>query len=65
MLCVVCHRYKSLCPDTWPNWDGRLVDGVSTLVKHLGYKPEEYKLGRFVTPQIPLIQMFPNVFVQC
>ncbi|RXN07651.1 unconventional myosin-Ic-like isoform X1 [Labeo rohita] len=38
--------YKSLCPDTWPNWDGRLVDGVSTLVKHLGYKPEEYKLGR-------------------
>uniref|UniRef100_A0A672PX90 Unconventional myosin-Ic-like n=1 Tax=Sinocyclocheilus grahami TaxID=75366 RepID=A0A672PX90_SINGR len=39
-------RYKSLCPDTWPNWDGRLVDGVSTLVKHLGYKPEEYKLGR-------------------
>ncbi|XP_056330360.1 myosin Ic, paralog b isoform X3 [Danio aesculapii] len=39
-------RYKSLCPDTWPNWDGRQVDGVSTLVKHLGYKPEEYKLGR-------------------
>uniref|UniRef100_A0A8C1M951 Unconventional myosin-Ic-like n=1 Tax=Cyprinus carpio TaxID=7962 RepID=A0A8C1M951_CYPCA len=39
-------RYKSLCPNTWPNWDGRLVDGVSTLVKHLGYKPEEYKLGR-------------------
>uniref|UniRef100_A0A671N5F7 Unconventional myosin-Ic n=1 Tax=Sinocyclocheilus anshuiensis TaxID=1608454 RepID=A0A671N5F7_9TELE len=39
-------RYKSLCPDTWPNWDGRLVDGVSTLVKYLGYKPEEYKLGR-------------------
>ncbi|XP_030631998.1 myosin Ic, paralog b isoform X3 [Chanos chanos] len=39
-------RYKSLCPETWPNWQGRLVDGVSTLVKHLGYKPEEYKLGR-------------------
>ncbi|XP_036419693.1 myosin Ic, paralog b isoform X1 [Colossoma macropomum] len=43
---VFLQRYKSLCPDTWPNWDGRLVDGVSTLVKHLGYKPEEYKLGR-------------------
>ncbi|CAG6007766.1 unnamed protein product [Menidia menidia] len=43
---VFLQRYKSLCPDTWPNWQGKLVDGVSTLVKHLGYKPEEYKLGR-------------------
>uniref|UniRef100_A0A668AZE1 Myosin Ic, paralog a n=1 Tax=Myripristis murdjan TaxID=586833 RepID=A0A668AZE1_9TELE len=39
-------RYKPLCPETWPNWHGRLADGVSTLVNHLGYKPEEYKLGR-------------------
>ncbi|XP_035288723.1 unconventional myosin-Ic-like isoform X1 [Anguilla rostrata] len=39
-------RYKPLCPETWPNWQGKLADGVSTLVKHLGYKPEEYKLGR-------------------
>uniref|UniRef100_A0A7N8YHM0 Myosin Ic, paralog a n=1 Tax=Mastacembelus armatus TaxID=205130 RepID=A0A7N8YHM0_9TELE len=39
-------RYKPLCPETWPNWNGRLVDGVSLLVNHLGYKPEEYKLGR-------------------
>ncbi|XP_063058785.1 unconventional myosin-Ic [Engraulis encrasicolus] len=39
-------RYKSLCPDTWPNWEGNLQDGVATLVKHLSYKPEEYKLGR-------------------
>uniref|UniRef100_A0A3B4XW28 Myosin Ic, paralog a n=1 Tax=Seriola lalandi dorsalis TaxID=1841481 RepID=A0A3B4XW28_SERLL len=38
--------YKPLCPETWPNWHGRLVDGVSTLVNHLGYKPEEFKLGR-------------------
>ncbi|MEQ2206117.1 hypothetical protein XENOCAPTIV_023450 [Xenoophorus captivus] len=45
-LCVF--RYKSLCPETWPNWNGKLSDGVSTLVKHLGYKPEEYKLGRFI-----------------
>ncbi|XP_041850351.1 unconventional myosin-Ic-like isoform X2 [Melanotaenia boesemani] len=43
---VFLQRYKSLCPDTWPNWEGKLSDGVSTLVKHLGYKPEEYKLGR-------------------
>uniref|UniRef100_A0A3B4H002 Unconventional myosin-Ic-like n=2 Tax=Haplochromini TaxID=319058 RepID=A0A3B4H002_9CICH len=39
-------RYKPLCPETWPNWHGRLADGVLTLVKHLGYKDEEYKLGR-------------------
>ncbi|XP_056141358.1 unconventional myosin-Ic-like [Lampris incognitus] len=39
-------RYKPLCPETWPNWHGRLVDGVSMLVQHLDYKPEEYKLGR-------------------
>uniref|UniRef100_A0A665X1S0 Unconventional myosin-Ic-like n=1 Tax=Echeneis naucrates TaxID=173247 RepID=A0A665X1S0_ECHNA len=39
-------RYKPLCPETWPNWHGRLADGVSTLINHLGYKPEEYKLGR-------------------
>uniref|UniRef100_A0A4W4F5X0 Myosin Ic, paralog b n=1 Tax=Electrophorus electricus TaxID=8005 RepID=A0A4W4F5X0_ELEEL len=39
-------RYKPLCPDTWPNWRGQLLDGVSTLVKHLNYKPEEYRLGR-------------------
>ncbi|KAG2458791.1 MYO1C protein, partial [Polypterus senegalus] len=45
---VFLQRYKSLCPETWPNWNGRLVDGVATLVKHLGYKPEEYKLGRFI-----------------
>ncbi|KAA0717237.1 Unconventional myosin-Ic [Triplophysa tibetana] len=39
-------RYKSLCPDTWPNWQGKLSEGVAILVKHLNYKPEEYKLGR-------------------
>uniref|UniRef100_A0A8C4NDE4 Myosin Ic, paralog b n=1 Tax=Eptatretus burgeri TaxID=7764 RepID=A0A8C4NDE4_EPTBU len=39
-------RYKSLCPDTWPNWKGTTSDGIRTLVKHIGYKPDEYKLGR-------------------
>uniref|UniRef100_A0A673FRV7 Unconventional myosin-Ic n=1 Tax=Sinocyclocheilus rhinocerous TaxID=307959 RepID=A0A673FRV7_9TELE len=43
---VFLERYKSLCPDTWPNWRGKLPEGVATLVKHLNYKPEEYKLGR-------------------
>ncbi|XP_056601927.1 unconventional myosin-Ic isoform X1 [Triplophysa dalaica] len=39
-------RYKSLCSDTWPNWQGKVSEGVAILVKHLNYKPEEYKLGR-------------------
>lgn len=39
-------RYKSLCPETWPVWTGRPQDGVAVLVRHLGYKPEEYKMGR-------------------
>uniref|UniRef100_A0A3B3QQJ8 Myosin Ic, paralog b n=1 Tax=Paramormyrops kingsleyae TaxID=1676925 RepID=A0A3B3QQJ8_9TELE len=43
---VFLQRYKSLCPETWPNWQGQLAEGVATLVRHLGYQPEEYKLGR-------------------
>ncbi|KAF4790565.1 Unconventional myosin-Ih [Turdus rufiventris] len=41
-------RYKSLCPATWPHWHGPAVEGVERLIKHIGYKPEEYKLGRFI-----------------
>nr|XP_028563911.1 unconventional myosin-Ic isoform X1 [Podarcis muralis] len=43
---VFLQRYKSLCPDTWPTWDGRPHDGVAVLVKYLGYKQEEFKMGR-------------------
>ncbi|XP_075390775.1 unconventional myosin-Ih [Tenrec ecaudatus] len=39
-------RYKSLCPDTWPQWQGPPAEGVERLIKYIGYKPEEYKLGR-------------------
>ncbi|XP_070372910.1 unconventional myosin-Ih [Equus asinus] len=39
-------RYKSLCPDTWPHWHGPPAEGVERLIKYIGYKPEEYKLGR-------------------
>uniref|UniRef100_A0A3B5L8N1 Myosin IHb n=1 Tax=Xiphophorus couchianus TaxID=32473 RepID=A0A3B5L8N1_9TELE len=39
-------RYKALCPDTWPNWKGTPAEGVRCLIKHLGYKTDEYKLGR-------------------
>ncbi|KAF7244228.1 Pre-mRNA-processing-splicing factor 8 [Varanus komodoensis] len=45
---VFLQRYKSLCPGTWPTWDGRPQDGVAVLLKHLSYKPEEYKMGRFI-----------------
>lgn len=47
-LLLSIYRYKSLCPETWPTWDGRPHDGVAVLVKHLGYKQEEYKMGRLV-----------------
>ncbi|XP_042298586.1 unconventional myosin-Ic isoform X2 [Sceloporus undulatus] len=43
---VFLQRYKSLCPETWPMWDGRPHDGVAVLLNHLGYKQEEYKMGR-------------------
>ncbi|KAI1901001.1 hypothetical protein AGOR_G00055640 [Albula goreensis] len=39
-------RYKPLCPDTWPHWRGVPSEGVEKLVKHLGYQPDEYKMGR-------------------
>ncbi|KAM6422890.1 unconventional myosin-Ih isoform 1-T1 [Liasis olivaceus] len=39
-------RYKLLCPDTWPQWRGPAAKGVEKLIHHIGYKPEEYKMGR-------------------
>ncbi|XP_011888307.1 PREDICTED: unconventional myosin-Ih [Cercocebus atys] len=39
-------RYKSLCPDTWPHWHGPPAEGVERLINYIGYKPEEYKLGK-------------------
>uniref|UniRef100_A0A672LUM7 Unconventional myosin-Ih-like n=1 Tax=Sinocyclocheilus grahami TaxID=75366 RepID=A0A672LUM7_SINGR len=43
---VFLKRYKALCPDTWPHWKGTPAEGVQRLIKHLGYKPDEYKMGR-------------------
>lgn len=40
------YRYKPLCPATWPHWTGMPADGVEVLVQHLGYLPNEYKMGR-------------------
>uniref|UniRef100_A0A8C8RM37 Myosin IC n=1 Tax=Pelusios castaneus TaxID=367368 RepID=A0A8C8RM37_9SAUR len=55
---IFLQRYKSLCSETWPMWEGRQHDGVAVLVKHLGYKPEEYKMGRSV------ISFFPNLCIE-
>uniref|UniRef100_A0A8C5D8T1 Unconventional myosin-Ih-like n=1 Tax=Gouania willdenowi TaxID=441366 RepID=A0A8C5D8T1_GOUWI len=43
---IFLQRYKPLCPDTWPNWRGTAAEGVQRLIKHLGYKSDEYKMGR-------------------
>ncbi|KAI7813243.1 putative unconventional myosin-Ih, partial [Triplophysa rosa] len=43
---VFLKRYKALCPATWPHWRGVPAEGVETLVQHLGYQPDEYKMGR-------------------
>nr|XP_055055414.1 unconventional myosin-Ih isoform X1 [Misgurnus anguillicaudatus] len=43
---VFLKRYKALCPETWPHWKGTPAEGVQLLIKHLGYKPDEYKMGR-------------------
>nr|XP_033811485.1 unconventional myosin-Ih isoform X1 [Geotrypetes seraphini] len=43
---VFLDRYKSLCADTWPKWHGPAIKGVEILMKSLGYKPDEYELGR-------------------
>ncbi|XP_073808177.1 unconventional myosin-Ih isoform X4 [Danio rerio] len=43
---VFLKRYKPLCPATWPHWRGVPSEGVEKLVQHLGYQPDEYKMGR-------------------
>uniref|UniRef100_A0A665TZH4 Myosin IHb n=1 Tax=Echeneis naucrates TaxID=173247 RepID=A0A665TZH4_ECHNA len=43
---IFLQRYKPLSPDTWPNWKGTAAEGVRCLIKHLGYKSDEYKMGR-------------------
>ncbi|XP_056273972.1 unconventional myosin-Ih isoform X2 [Pseudoliparis swirei] len=43
---VFLKRYKPLCPATWPHWRGLPADGVEVLVQHLGYLPDEYRMGR-------------------
>ncbi|XP_046681396.1 LOW QUALITY PROTEIN: unconventional myosin IC-like [Homalodisca vitripennis] len=40
------NRYKSLCKETWPQYKGSARDGVQALVNSLGYKPDDYKMGK-------------------
>jgi myosin I len=40
-------RYKSLCPKTWPNYQGSAKEGVALLTQHLGYKKHEFALGKY------------------
>lgn len=39
------NRYKCLSQQTWPNYNGPAKNGVEILVKELGFKPDEYRLG--------------------
>ncbi|RWS14903.1 unconventional myosin-Ic-like protein [Dinothrombium tinctorium] len=43
---VFLQRYKSLCPQTWPNFKGTAKEGVKCLVNYLNYKQEEYRMGK-------------------
>lgn len=43
---VFLKRYKSLCPRTWPHWNGIPSEGVKVLVQHLQYGDDEYRMGR-------------------
>jgi len=44
------NRYKSLCPDTWPDWKrrhGTAVDAVVQLIQHMGYTDKDFKIGKY------------------
>jgi len=43
---VFLECYKSLCPKTWPTFDGPAEKGVAVLMEHLGYNDEHYRMGR-------------------
>lgn len=39
-------RFKSLCPKTWPNWEGDECEGVKVLVAHLNMPEGEIAIGK-------------------
>ena len=36
-------RYKSLCPKTWPHFEGTARDGTQVLLKHLRIPADEFR----------------------
>lgn len=42
---IFLERYKSLCPTTWPSYEGPAKDGVRAIVDHLKYHPDDYRMG--------------------
>lgn len=38
-------RYKCLCKETWPNYNGSAKEGVKLLIKQLNFQSNEYCLG--------------------
>ncbi|GLH09491.1 Unconventional myosin IC [Gryllus bimaculatus] len=39
-------RYKCLCPATWPHFNGDAKEGVQTLVNHLNYQRDDFRMGK-------------------
>lgn len=40
------HRYKCLCPQTWPHFEGSAKQGVQTLIQYLSYATDDYRMGK-------------------
>ncbi|XP_061624187.1 unconventional myosin-Ic isoform X11 [Phyllopteryx taeniolatus] len=57
---VFLQRYKALCPATWPHWRGEPADGVLVLVRHLGYFPNEYKMGSWINHRTKIFIRHPR-----
>ncbi|XP_061624177.1 unconventional myosin-Ih isoform X3 [Phyllopteryx taeniolatus] len=53
-------NYKALCPATWPHWRGEPADGVLVLVRHLGYFPNEYKMGSWINHRTKIFIRHPR-----
>lgn len=46
-------RYKCLCPETWPRFNGTLVQAAVRICTHFNYKLDsEYSLGKLVYKKI-------------
>lgn len=39
-------RYKMICPETWPTWNGDAKSGTEKILNHLKIDPEGYRFGK-------------------